>query len=215
MSLWISACLCWVSFGLAVIHAAPPRQDSPKDTLQSGDIVFQDSSPHSGQAAAIKALTRSQWSHCGIYFANAEGEVIIDGNGWQRAIPWPQWRDGGAGGKYAAYRLRKGLSADEVRRLWTAANRYDGRPYDLKFAWGDDEIYCSELIWKSYRDALAGLEIGRLQRLRDFDLGSPLARPLIERKGSWGTVEYARVHGDEFVISPQAIADSALLQKIR
>ncbi len=185
------------------------------DSLRSGDIVFQDSSPHSAQAGQIKALTRSRWSHCGIYFEQAAGgAVIIDGNGTRGAVPWPEWRQSGEGGRFAAYRLRNELSEPQVRSLRTAADRYDRRPYDLKFAWDDEAIYCSELIWKAYRDAL-GMEVGRVQRLGEFDLTSPLARPLIVREGSWGTVENAEAHGNERVVSPQAIIESTLLRPVR
>lgn len=184
-------------------------------SLRSGDIVFQDSSPHSGQAGPIKALTRSDWSHCGIYFERPNGgPIVVDGNGRGDAVSWQNWRDNGAGGRFAAYRLRNQLSDEQVRGLRTAATRYDGRPYDFKFAWGDAEIYCSELIWKAYRDAL-GLEVGRIQRLKDFDLRSPLALPLIKRDRGWGSVAIAEAHGDERVVSPQAIADSNLLERIR
>jgi hypothetical protein len=182
-------------------------------SLRSGDIVFQDSSPVSGQAEAIKTLTRSQWSHCGIYFERPGGAVIIDGNGRQGAVAWPTWRERGEGRRFAAYRLRNGLSDEQVAGLWTAAKSYDNRPYDFKFAWGNAEIYCSELIWKAYLDATQK-EVGRIQRLRDFDLRSPLALPLIKRPRGWGTVENALAHGDERVVSPQAILESELLQRV-
>jgi hypothetical protein len=200
---------------LAACQSTPnnPSRAAGNGSLRSGDIVFQDSSPVSGQAEAIKTLTRSQWSHCGIYFERPGGPVIIDGNGQQGAMAWPTWRARGDGGRFAAYRLRNGLSEEQVTRLRAAADGYDGRPYDFKFAWGPAEIYCSELIWKAYRDALQK-EVGRLQRLRDFDLHSPLALPLIQRRRGWGTVENAVAHGDTLVISPQAIAESELLQRV-
>jgi hypothetical protein len=186
-----------------------------RGALQSGDLVFQDSSPHSGQAAQIKALTRSHWSHCGIYFTQPDGPpVVIDGNGTGPVVTWETWRSGGAGGEYAAYRLRSGLSDAQVRQLRKAADHYDRRPYDLKFAWDDGAIYCSELVWKAYHDAL-GLEIGRRQKLSDFDLDSPLARPLIVRNGGWGSVKDAQTHGNEPVVSPQAITESSLLERVR
>lgn len=90
---------------------------------------------------------------------------------------------------------------------------YAGRPYDLRFAWGTEAIYCSELVWLAYHDAL-GVEVGRLGRLRDFNLNSPDARKLIEREGSWGSVEEARRHADMNVISPQAVLDSDRLESV-
>jgi hypothetical protein len=211
------SCLATLLVTLNACQTPPgsnPSRAAGDGLLRSGDIVFQDSSPHSGQAPAIKALTRSQWSHCGIYFERPGGAVVIDGNGSTRAVAWQNWRNHGDGGRFAAYRVRNQLSDEQVRGLWTAATRYDGRPYDLRFAWDDANIYCSELIWKAYRDAL-GLQVGRVQRLRDFDLRSPLAEPLITRDGGWGSVAIAEAHGDERVVSPQAIVESELLQRVR
>lgn len=182
--------------------------------LQSGDIVFQDSSPHSGQARAIKALTRSRWSHCGIFFDRpGVGAVVIDGNGRGPVISWDQWRSGGEGGKFVAFRLKQSMDSSQIERLWKSAQQLDRRVYDLKFAWDDDRIYCSELIWKAYRNALK-IELCPLGMLSDFDLESKLARPLIERKGSWATIENVRAHSTEPVVSPQALTESERLRRV-
>jgi uncharacterized protein YycO len=44
-----------------------------------------------------------------------------------------------------------------------------GKDYDFAFGWSDDKIYCSELIWKIYKQA-TGIEIGKLEKLGNFDL---------------------------------------------
>ncbi len=182
-------------------------------SLVSGDIVFQDSSEHSAQAVEIKTLTRSHWSHCGIYFERPDGgAVIVDGNGREGPVAWQIWKRRG-GGRYAAYRISPTLTSRQIERLHHAADSYDRRPYDLKFAWDDETIYCSELIWKSYRDAL-GLELGQLQVFSDFDLQSPAARRLIERPGAWqDPAAFQRASGMK-VVSPQRILESPLLHRV-
>ena len=71
----------------------------------------------------------------------------------------------------------------------------------------DARIYCSELVWKAYQRGL-GVELGRLQRLRDFRLDNPLVRrKLRERYG-------AAVPLDEPVVAPGAMFDSELLETI-
>lgn len=210
----------WAVLGLLIYagqtfgEEKAPERATGNAGLLAGDIVFQDSSPHSGQGEAIKALTRSQWSHCGIYFSREGGRaVVIDGNGKEGAVDWETWRLRGDKGTYAAYRLRNALSAQQVEKLWGEAVRLDQRPYDKKFAWGEQEIYCSELVWKAFHKAFQ-IEVGQLQRLRDFDLRSPLAKLLIERPDGWGTVANAVTHGDEIVVSPEAIAKSELLARV-
>lgn len=48
---------------------------------------------------------------------------------------------------------------------------YIGKIYDFTFEWSDDKMYYSELIWKIYRRS-TGLEIGKLQKLKEFDLSN-------------------------------------------
>lgn len=176
--------------------------------LQSGDVVFQDSSPGNGvRAGAIKTLSRSKWSHCGIYFKRPGGAVVIEGNGRDATpTPWEKWKQKGAGQVVDAYRLNRSLTPAQVEALWAAARHYDGRPYDVKFAWGDGEIYCSELIWKAYWDALH-VELSTPSTFGQFNLRSREARDLITAPGGWGTVEAAEAHSNEKVVSPQALTD--------
>ena len=51
--------------------------------------------------------------------------------------------------------------------------KYNGKNYDIYFEWSDDRIYCSELVWKMYKEA-TGIEIGEIQKLSDFDLRNSL-----------------------------------------
>ncbi|MEE2828503.1 MAG: YiiX/YebB-like N1pC/P60 family cysteine hydrolase, partial [Myxococcota bacterium] len=82
-----------------------------------------------------------------------------------------------------------------------------GRDYDGIFGWSDDRIYCSELVWKLY-DRAAGLQLGKLTRLGDFNLEHPVVKKkLRERYGS-------RVPLDEIAISPGTIFDDPRLETV-
>jgi hypothetical protein len=82
-----------------------------------------------------------------------------------------------------------------------------GRDYDLYFEWSDSRIYCSELVWKVY-DRGAGIDIGELQAMADFDLSDPLVKAkLRERFGD-------KVPAKETVISPAAVFASPLLKTV-
>ena len=71
----------------------------------------------------------------------------------------------------------------------------------------DNRIYCSELVWKLYDNAL-NIQIGELQRLKEFNLKAPAVKAkLHERYGS-------NIPMDELVISPQAMFKSDLLMLI-
>ncbi len=54
-----------------------------------------------------------------------------------------------------------------------------GKPYDTTFEWSDNKIYCSELVWKIYQRG-AGIEIGKLQRLKEFDLSNAIVKAIMK-----------------------------------
>jgi uncharacterized protein YycO len=82
---------------------------------------------------------------------------------------------------------------------------YIGKFYDFTFEWSDDKMYCSELIWKIYRRG-TGLEIGKLQKLKEFDLSNDtVVQKIKDRYGK-------NIQLEETVISPSAIFGSLLLK---
>ena len=87
------------------------------------------------------------------------------------------------------------------------AEQHLGKNYDYFFEWSDTRMYCSELVWKIYYEAL-GVEIGKLERMGDFDLGDEIVRrKLEERFGS--NIPY-----DEKVISPGEMFKSRKLKLV-
>jgi hypothetical protein len=103
--------------------------------------------------------------------------------------------------------LESQLTPASLQRMHAAGERFRGKPYDLYFEWSNRRIYCSELVWKIYKEGL-GVEIGRLQQLREFDLSSPAVRAKMkERYGS-------RIPMGEPVISPAAMFDSEKLVEV-
>lgn len=173
--------------------------------VREGDLVFQTS--RSAQSLAVQRATRSPFSHMGIVLFRAGKPFVFEAVATVRYTPLADWVARGEEGRCVVMRLRKPLEPEALARLRREARRLEGRPYDLAFEWSDRRIYCSELVWKLYRRA-AGLEIGRLQHLRDFDLADPVVKAkLRERYG-------ARVPLDEPVISPASMAASDLLETV-
>lgn len=183
---------------------------SEKRLLQDGDIIFQTS--RSSQSKAIRLATRSKYSHCGLIFQADTGKrewYVLEAVQPVKRTPLAAWIACGEGGHYVVKRpvTDPPLSDQALGAVKRAGERFIGTKYDLYFGWGDERIYCSELIWKAYR-AATGLEIGKLQQLRDFDLADPtVARKLGERYGD-------RPPLDEEVISPVSIFNSPLLTTV-
>ena len=47
--------------------------------------------------------------------------------------------------------------------------KYLGRPYDYRYQLNDESIYCSELIYKSFRDATDGQQLGELSKFGEMN----------------------------------------------
>ena len=176
-----------------------------REPLRDGDLVFQTS--RSGQSEAIQRATRSPYSHVGIVLFRDGKPFVFEAIETVRYTPLDRWIARGAGGKYVVRRLDRDLTPAELAKLHASARPHAGKPYDLYFEWSDERIYCSELVWKMYEQAL-GLELGARQKLRDFDLADPVVTAkLRERYGKLIPLE-------EPVISPAAVFDSKLLRTI-
>ena len=175
------------------------------EKLKDGDLIFQTSL--SGQSKAIQLATKSKYSHCGIIYKNSGGYYVYEAVQSVRLTPLDAWIARGEGGHYVIKRLKNSdqvLNPDILVKLKQVGAEFKGKGYDLAFEWSDDKIYCSELIWKMYQRA-TGIEIGRLQKLREFDLtNDAVKRKMKERYGD-------KVPMDEIVISPDAIFKSDLL----
>ena len=122
-----------------------------------------------------------------------------------------KWIARGKDGKFVIRRLKnsdKVLTPTVLAKMKQFENQFMGKNYDLTFEWSDTKIYCSELIWKVYQRA-TGIEIGKLQRLCDFDLTNEVVKnKMKERYGN-------KIPVNEIVISPEAIFESELLETVK
>jgi hypothetical protein len=188
-----------------VLLAMSCSGESSSLQLRDGDIIFQTS--RSAQSIAIQKATHSKYSHMGIIFFRDGKPYVYEAIKTVQYTPLNKWIARGDGGHYVIKRLREAdriLTPNAVTKLRDAAKKFQGRPYDLTFEWSDDRIYCSELVWKIY-DRGIGVQVGRLQKLRDFDLSDPIVKAKMqERYGN-------RVPMDETVISPNEMFSSKLL----
>ena len=114
------------------------------------------------------------------------------------------WVKRGVNSHYVVKRIKNSqqyLNGEAIERMKGIADKFKGKDYDIYFEWSDEKIYCSELVWKIYKETL-GLEIGELQKLREFDLTSPIVKQKIrERFGD-------NIPMNESVISPKAMFES-------
>ncbi len=152
--------------------------------------------------------THSKYSHVGIIFFKDGRPYVYEAARTVRYTPLKQWIDRGEGGHYVVKRLQnagKVMTSRSIEKLKSIAAGFQGKPYDFAFDWSDDKIYCSELVWKIYDQGI-GVKIGRLKKLRDFDLSNNAVKKLIKKR--YGD----QVPLNETVISPADIFLSDLLK---
>ncbi|SEV95602.1 Permuted papain-like amidase enzyme, YaeF/YiiX, C92 family [Chitinophaga sp. YR573] len=176
--------------------------------IKDGDIIFQTSL--SGQSKAIQLATHSKYSHCGIVYKKGNELFVFEAVEPVKLTPLSKWIARGEGGKFEIRRLKNReqiLTPAVLEKMKQVENRFAGKHYDIYFDWSDDNIYCSELVWKVYKEA-TGLEIGQLEKLRNFDLSSEAVKQKMkERYGD-------HIPLDENVISPVSIYNSELLKRV-
>ncbi len=178
------------------------------DELKEGDIIFQTSL--SRQSKAIQIATHSEFSHCGLIHKIGNDYFVFEAVEPIKMTPLNKWIARGQDGHFVTKRL---LDADKVLTIPTlnkmkiSEDRFKNKHYDTYFEWTDDRIYCSELIWKVYKEA-TGLEVGNLQKLKDFDLTSEAVKSKMkERYGE-------KIPLEEVVISPASIYNCELLKTV-
>jgi hypothetical protein len=176
--------------------------------LRDGDIIFQTS--RTSQSRAIQLATHSRYSHLGLVFHVGDRLMVIEAIGPVRWTPLSRFLARGEDGAAVVRRLRDAdtrLTPAAVSRLRRAATHHLGKRYDRAFDWSDEQMYCSELVYKAYERGL-GLELGPLQTLREMDLSNEVVkRKVAERYGR-------HIPLDSPVITPQAIFDSDLLDTV-
>ncbi len=191
--------------GVRLTEINSSKSDTQK--IKEGDIIFHTS--HSSQSEAIQIVTRSKYSHVGIIFKNKEEEwVVYEAVQPVKVTPLNEWQKRGVNGHYIIKRIQ-GNKVNEsiISEMKKSFQKYEGKNYDFKFEWSDEKIYCSELVWKMYKEVL-DMELGKLQQFKEFDFSNKIVQAKIkERYGK-------EIPLDEWVITPDRIFQSEKLEPV-
>jgi hypothetical protein len=204
--------LLGAALGLCCKRANPgrAREKSPTTTvpsasfvatqLQDGDLIFQEST--SRQSEMVRALTNSRWTHMGVVFNEAGGPIVLEAVSPVGKAPLQKWIARGRDGRYVVKRLRDAdnrLSKEVVGRMQKLGASWLGRPYDLRFRWDDQALYCSELAYKLFERA-AGIRVGKLERAADMNLADERVQKALEKRFAG-----AKFDPSETVVTPDSI----------
>jgi len=211
----LSALLIYGGYWIFDIYqfARGVKEDTPrfvenllKNEVQNGDIIFQTSK--SSQSQAIQLATNSKYSHMGIIY-KIDGQLFVyEAVQPVRLTALNEWINRGKNGHFVIKRLKnsdKILTQATLTKMKQVGEKFKGKDYDLYFEWSDDKIYCSELVWKIYKEG-ADIEIGELERLSAFDLENKIVKQkMTERYGD-------NIPMEEKVISPAEMFNSDKLK---
>jgi hypothetical protein len=197
--LWVP-CLLFL-IGAVSCRTRPAR--AAEVGLEAGDLVFETST--SAQSAAIQWATRSPWSHVGIVDVGRDGAFVIEALGRVSRTPWSAWRRRALRGGEVLVLRPRALTAAQRAGAAARARDFLGKRYDPRFGWGDDRIYCSELVVKAYERG-AGISYGKRERLGDLRLAG--IETAAEKR--WG----GKLPKDLVLVTPASIAEDGRLAQV-
>ncbi len=179
----------------------------PNYLLQEGDLVFQDTGGRQG--AAVRAATNSPYTHCGVVFKEGHKFYVFEALQPVCVTPLEKWKRRSR--IFYAMRLKdpSPITAEAIKKARTWAKMQIAKPYDLKFQWDNESLYCSELVWKLYHKAL-GIQLCKTNRFQHYFLKKPEVKSIIiQRYGS-----ETALPKNEPVVAPSDLANSSLLREV-
>ncbi len=172
-----------------------------QQTFNDGDVILQSS--QSEQCEAVRIATNSKFSHCGIIF-NENGKCYV----YEAIQPVKKtllsdWIQHGIDNKYLVMRLKDSTLLDKssLDKMKAYGKNLFDKNYDIYFEWSDENIYCSEYVWKIYKNG-ANIELCNLEKLKSFNLDDSRVKAILsERYGK-------KIPLNEDVVAPSQLANS-------
>lgn len=142
-----------------------------------GDLVFQTVTTLPNKM--ILDATASPLTNVGIVAVTPDGPMVIEAGDKVDEISMRSFVAKGKDGTIAAYRV-KTLTPEQGSQVVAAARRYLGKPYDVFFDKGSDNIYSGELVRLAFSDI--GLTLGQMERLEKLTQKQPGFEALYDQR---------------------------------
>lgn len=119
-----------------------------------GDILFQSlpNEPGMDLVDAIEGATESPYSHCGMVFRENDDWWVIEAIGPVKITHMQDYIDRGREHKVWAYRFKE-ESRKHIPVALAAMKEDLEKPYDARYRFDSEAIYCSELIYRGWKAA--------------------------------------------------------------
>lgn len=184
-------------------QSAHPRYQE----LKEGDILFQDTGGKQG--AAVRAATNSPFTHCGVLFKQDGKFYVLEAVQPVKVTSFLAWKQRSK--VFHARRLKDDskLTPAAFKKALNWGSAQLGKNYDFHFKWGDDELYCSELVWKIYHQA-TGITLCKPRSFQSYLLEDNAVREIVRRR--YGGLE--NLPKNMPVVAPSDLARSPLLVEV-
>ena len=148
-----------ILIGFCIWVAGPLLYSYWRYSPQDGDIIFQSLPKYSDLVTAIEG-DHSPLSHCGIVIKKEDGWYVREAIGDVHDTKLFAWIKRGRDYKFEAFRLKDNYKK-YIPKFITESSKYLGKPYDVHYSFDDEYIYCSELVYKAFKNA-SGIQLGLL-----------------------------------------------------
>lgn len=132
--------------------------------LETGDVVFQYTNTR--VAAVTESVTDSPVTHAGIVIKRGKNLMILEAGRKVKFTSVKNFIRKSKNGWFAVQRPVKKLTPEQKAKLIKNSKKWLGKPYDIRFAWDSKKIYCTELVYKMYKEI--GIEISDLETKGDI-----------------------------------------------
>jgi len=177
--------------------------------LRDGDVIFHES--QSAQSEMVRALTDSRWTHMGVIYLEPGGPMVFEAVSPVRRIALKDWILRGRDRHFVVKRLRDAktrLTPDVIEKMRKLGATWLGRPYDLRFRWDDEALYCSELVYKLFERG-AGVRLGKLQTAAEMNLDDEEVQQALRKRFAG-----AKFDPRETVVTPDSIFNDEQLVEV-
>lgn len=132
------------------------------------DIVFQTS--NSRQSKAIEKATDSNITHMWILVKHNWKMMVLEASSTVKFTDFEEWKSRWRWWDIYVKRLWW-ISDEKIQKVLNEAKKYTWKRYDTLFQMDSNQIYCSELIYKAFKD-WAWIEIWNTQKIWDLNFSS-------------------------------------------
>lgn len=198
----------WSASNESSASSGSSASTQPKKGFQDGDLIFQQSG--SPQSELVRVLTGGKWTHMGVIFKRPGGAAVLEALSPVRWTPLDEWIVR-SGGRFVVKRVRDAdarLNTATLEKMRSLGSSWIGRPYDLKFRWDDEALYCSELVYKLF-ERVAEIRLGKIERVADMNLTDPLVQRVLKTHFA-GT----RINPSEPVVTPDSMFNDEQLLEV-